>query len=129
MIPVCFTWKRPNRGVSWQDSQVRMDEAQVKKSEVGQEGEGAGGVNVYREFTRAQPFVAELKVPKANFIGTEAKVEKPILTNNHLGTDLFVISPQTDLFVISPQNPVQSQQCFHRQGDPQSQKMMRVSDG
>ena len=125
MIPVCFTWKRPNRGVSWQDSQVRMDEAQVKKSEVGQEGEGAGGVNVYREFTRAQPFIAELKVPKANFIGTEAKVEKPILTNNHLGNEIDL--GLTILFVISPQNPDQSQQCFHRQGDPQRQKTMRVS--
>ena len=104
-----------------------MDEAQVKKSEVGQEGEGASGVDVNREFTRAEPFIAELKVPKANFIGMEADVEKPTLTNNHLRNNIY-FGP-TNLLVILLQNPDQSQQCFHRQEDPQRQRMMRVSDG
>ena len=62
-----------------------MDQGQVKKSEVGQEGEGAGGVNVHREVGGAQAIIAELKVPKTNLIGAEAKIEKSILANDHLG--------------------------------------------
>ena len=62
-----------------------MDEAQVKKSEVRQEGEGAGGVNVHREVEGAQAFIAQLKVPKTNLVGAEAKIEKSILANDHLG--------------------------------------------
>ena len=62
-----------------------MDQGQVKKSEVGQEGEGAGGVNVDREVGGAQAIIAELKVPKTNLVGTEAKIEKSILANDHLG--------------------------------------------
>ena len=61
-----------------------MDQGQVKKSEVGQKGEGAGGVNVHREVGGAQAIIAELKVPKTNLVGTEAEIEKPIPANDHL---------------------------------------------
>ena len=62
-----------------------MDQGQVKKSEIGQEGEGAGGVNVDREVGGAQAFIAELKVPKTNLVGAEAKMKKSTLANDHLG--------------------------------------------
>ena len=64
---------------------MRMDQGQVKKSEIGQEGEGAGGVNVQREVGGVQAFIAELKVPKTNLVGAEAKIKKSTLANDHLG--------------------------------------------
>ena len=46
----------------------------VKEPEVGQEGEGAGGLDVHREVVGAHPFIAQIKIPKSNFVGTEAQV-------------------------------------------------------
>ena len=65
-----------------------MDQGKVKKSEIGQEGEGAGGVNVHREVRGAQAFIAKLKVPKTNLVGAEAKIEKSTLANEHLGNKI-----------------------------------------
>ena len=45
-----------------------------KEPVVRQEGEGARGLNVHREVVGARPFVAEIKIPKSNFVGAEAQV-------------------------------------------------------
>ena len=46
----------------------------VKEPVVGQEGEGAGGLDVHREVVGARPFIAQIEIPKSNFVGTEAQV-------------------------------------------------------
>ena len=56
----------------------------VKEPVVRQEGEGARGLNVHREVVGARPFIAQIEIPKSNLVGTEAQVEKSILTNKHL---------------------------------------------
>ena len=85
----------------------------VKEPVVGQEGEGAGGLNVHREVVGVRPFIAQIKIPKSNFVGAEAQVKKSILTNKHLDSkrsSYMTSDPQ------SPQNPNQNCSGFHRQG-------------